>query len=351
VRIWDLSTDSGLKETLVGCSLVGGSDRLALLRNDRLQIWQFEEVSVVRAIRAGEGDGARCGCFVPGRHTVAAGGPNGVWLFDVIRPNSPIQLDTGDARRPIASPDGRHIYSLVNHQIVDWTLLDGHDATEVASRRIIPIAERPTDIALSKDLQRLVVCSGSEVLVHDPATGLLLRRAEIGRGIESPALTTDGRRALIGNWKGPQNTACLLDLETMKVVRRFPGESVTGVFSSDNRRLAVCTPKQIEVWDIATDALRWSIPREPGQDLAVRSAFSPDGRKLAISASLYDIHLVDAETGQLIVRLPNPSLYMIGDLEFSSDGRLLLAATSSSIVYVWDLDAMQRELQALRLGW
>jgi len=53
----------------------------------------------------------------------------------------------------------------------------------------------------------------------------------------------------------------------------------------------------------------------------------------------------------LLLRLPNSTLHMFGDLEFSKDGQSLLVGTSSSIVQVWDLDALRRELSKLRLAW
>src|SRR5262249_40748093 len=96
---------------------------------------------------------------------------------------------------------------------------------------------------------------------------------------------------------------------------------------------------------------RYRITREPGQGTASPMAFSSDGRMLALMSSTDAVDLIDPQTGKGLVRLPNPRLSLITDLDFSPDGRYLLVSTSSSFTYVWDIQSVERELRSLRLGW
>src|SRR5207253_74745 len=100
-------------------------------------------------------------------------------------------------------------------------------------------------------------------------------------------------------------------------------------FSPDGRRLAVATPFDLTVWDLAS-----------GQAVAVRNwtggrqmLYSPDGSTIALLTSSH-VNLIDAATAEdrQIVR-PDRALFVA--LAVSPDGRTL-ATAAGNVAQFWD---------------
>src|SRR5262249_14145684 len=85
--------------------------------------------------------------------------------------------------------------------------------------------------------------------------------------------------------------------------------------------------------------------------VAGRAAFSPDGRVLAITKTRSLVQLVDARAGRELATLEPPEQNNVSALEFSPDGRLLVAALGAAGILVWDLGAIHGGLASLGLNW
>ena len=168
------------------------------------------------------------------------------------------------------------------------------------------------------------------VILWDAQTGEEERRMQIGRQLgHSMAFSVDGARLACG---GGDGSVYVFDATTGALLRSL-GEEEYDVewvqFSpANNSILATVSNTTITLWDV--DSGEKTI-RFAGTDFAV---FSPDGRTIATGAS--DVHLLDAETGELRLRLHGHQ-DSVSSVSFSVDGGSKLASVSwDGACKVWD---------------
>jgi WD40 repeat protein len=149
------------------------------------------------------------------------------------------------------------------------------------------------------------------------------------------ALSAGGQRALTG---GTDGTLRLWDAVSGKELLRLQGHEL-GVqalaFSEGNTAYSFGLDKTLRQWDLAkgTAARRSDLP-----PTAFLTAFSPDGKMLALCLKEGGVQLVDAAGGKKVRDLENGPKF-VQSLAFSEDGRLLAAASSAggNITTVWDV--------------
>jgi eukaryotic-like serine/threonine-protein kinase len=104
------------------------------------------------------------------------------------------------------------------------------------------------------------------------------------------------------------------------------------VFSPDSRSLAVA---RADLTLGLHDLVHGHVKTLCRNSRANAIAFRPDGKQLAYSDDRKpEVRIVDAETGELRLSLPDPDWNTA--LAWSSDGRLLAAASNNNRIYIWD---------------
>jgi len=135
-------------------------------------------------------------------------------------------------------------------------------------------------------------------------------------------------------------------------VRTFPTSSgCTVCFSPDSRCLVTADVDEFCFWEVASGSRGLSIKREQGPGLGGYSAFSHDGKVLAVSLSQWLVALIDAGTGRELARLEHPDPQIISCLAFNPSGTQLAVATQGHVIQLWDLRRLSRELTVLGLDW
>jgi WD40 repeat protein len=145
--------------------------------------------------------------------------------------------------------------------------------------------------------------------------------------------------------------ATVWDARTGKELKNLAvGETCRVEFSPDNRWL-LTRGGGYRLWHVDS----W----EPGPDLKDEtsgsgwSAFSPDGKLLALTGPVCQVRLLETATGREIARLTVPEQSRVYPYCFSPDGsRLAALGAESQLTYLWDLRALRETLRRdFNLDW
>jgi WD40 repeat protein len=107
-------------------------------------------------------------------------------------------------------------------------------------------------------------------------------------------------------------------------------------FTADGKRFACGLSQELNVWDRASgkELLRKKFTNEDVGSWISAVAFSPDAKTLAMGGFDGAIHVLDAESGKRIRRLPGHR-GEITEIRFSNNGKLIATASTDSTVLVW----------------
>ena len=122
-------------------------------------------------------------------------------------------------------------------------------------------------------------------------------------------------------------------------------------FAPDSHHLAAISLDGVTVWDLTANHLCWRVPKPGDPNSRDCLAWSPDGRLLAVTFTLFETGLMDAQTGETITRVDHPEPSLISSLNFSPDSALLAVGCDSGQVQLWNLRDLRRELAGMGLDW
>ncbi len=225
-----------------------------------------------------------------------------------------------EVRHAALSPDGKHIVVATSKGNLSGIQLQAIDITTGEVAYTFP-ADEAGGIGLSS----------VEALGFAP-NGLLLVSVDDGETLALDGATGEIEQRFVAD-------ARALPLVGEPPLKRLQIWRTT--FSADGSTFVANSAKQIQVWDMASGTLRQAIPHPHDHGRIV--AASPDGQTIATADLNYAgdpgdniIRLFDTESGREIGQFEKPG-HRARLLEFSADGRQLVAGFHNGSVTVWDL--------------
>ena len=225
------------------------------------------------------------------------------------------------------SPDGSLIaIGLAGHGIGLW---NSTDLTQVGATMVETGGEVKA-LAFSPDGQTLAASAGGDVTVWDVATRML-RYPSIHVAttfVPGLAFTPDGSMLVTSGYSGVQTWDTATGTERGGPTRAPAADGLS--ISPDGTLAAIATLDGAEVWNITRNSQKAFLPGDPEAD-ELSTAFSPDGRTIAVGGFGRFVRLWNIETEALLHELD-----LSGDaqmsLEFTPDGSVLATATT-----LWDV--------------
>lgn len=258
-------------------------------------------------------------------------------------PSPLLQIDTGGHQATIKdvafTPDGQFIVSAGDDKVIRvWDWQRGETVREIRGESGPGHAGKYYAMALSPDGNLLAAagwldaadavepCCG-DIRLFDFRTGKLVRLLKgHDSNVYDLAFSPDGRFLASG---GADNTALVFDLQTFTIAHRLEGHEKRVnqlAFSSDGRRLFTASyDGELRLWSLDDGKLVQRMQGHATRIFAI--AVAADGKRLASGDADGKIRLWDAVSGEGKGEFADQKV-SIGSLNFSRDGRQLLATCS-----------------------
>src|SRR5262249_55643139 len=120
-------------------------------------------------------------------------------------------------------------------------------------------------------------------------------------------------------------------------------------FSGKGDLLVVGSESEFILYETTNWTRRWVMPRDAPLRVGGASAFSTDGRLLALNVYRDRIRLVEPENGHEIAPPLAPTPRNIASIAFSPRGDFLAARAEGREIQVWNLGEIRRQLATMGL--
>jgi WD40 repeat protein/beta-lactamase regulating signal transducer with metallopeptidase domain len=260
------------------------------------------------------------------------------------------------------SPDRKTIVTMsmqigqprqISYQTRFWDVFSGEHRSTLATQ------DGFSGFKFTSDGQTFLTTGGETIRAWDVESGKEMRRHDFEPGalIHHPAISPDAGRVAITMSK----SAYLWDWRSGNDPEKLPGDHSglrTVAFSPDNRLIAIVGDAGVQLYDATTKKLIRELRPQPDQDFFGRLEFTPDGKTLIADAILnipmreWGIVLWDVDPATLAgdkSAEPRYRTLLTGagqahQLAISPDGKLLATWVGGvdGSVQVWDLESGRR---------
>lgn len=262
-----------------------------------------------------------------GRYLVSGGWDGRVHLWDLTRGEllHRWDLESQWLTSVAVSPDHEFVAASSSKRALAWDLRSGTRRFQIDQH------ENWVETCLVSPDSAWVVTASHDgtARIHDADRGKTLAVLDHGDEIRAAALSQDGRRVVTGG----SGTVQVWNAQTGKREHTIEVDRISSLaVAADSRWVAVGTSDSSAYgFDLQTGERIGGFASLP---FAARVHFSPDGKVLGVGRAGFDLYDVASRTRLLNV-LPHRAQAL--RLEFSPEGRYLLASYRSRGTAVWDL--------------
>lgn len=292
----------------------------------------------------------------------------GVRIWDLQNDSHETFIPGTELQSARITPDETALYVCRSQALERWPIQTNETGVDVgqATPRIIalPDGKGARAIALSLDGQwGLVELSDLRLLVMNLTTNtppvfleersrqISLRTPGSPTGAGRFAISPDGRWVVTGFGIGKEDHPMVWDAQTGKLITTLPFRSAVVVFSPDGRRLGTAGTATFAVWSVDGWRLLNSFNRDEAGVTQGSMAFMRDGDEIAVTRTRQFAQLRDALTNEAYADLIAPQPQSVNSLRMSLDGGVLVTASATDKLQVWQLDELRGKLAGLQLDW
>jgi len=377
IGVWNV-VDGKLARTIPvsgsDLALSGDGTLIAVAANSVIKLVRFSDGAVVRSI-PWSGNFVQRVAFSPDGTVVAGGDRTGMLQTFRVADGGPLlsipahadfinalryspdgtRIATGGADQMVKlwnSTNGNPAGTLVGHTNNVATLAFSANSTLLASGStdntvklwsmpggaLVGTLTQPTDVgsvSFNPAGTRLALACDSDLREWDvPSQTLVRSLSRASNQISGTVFTPDSTKLVSGSYDGRLS---VYDVATGALVRQMtPGGNLFAVAASANMAAAATNiPNVIQLYRLKDGALLRTLTPQGSLPYTYATAFSPDGATLATGHFNQVVNLWNVSDGSLVRTLTGPTAAVNG-VAYTSDGSLVLAASSDGFVYVWN---------------
>jgi WD40 repeat protein len=247
----------------------------------------------------------------------------------------------------VFSQDGRWLYGAGEPGVVRWRMED--DGLVPGTMKELLPPGRHNAVVIDQPGQHLAAESGSDGTIRffsAPDSAEPDIRDFASQSDSWIALSSDGGTLAVAGRAGVEVWRTADRVRLMK-----QGEPAQWASLSPDGNSLVVGRDHYEIWNVSDGTLVKTLPSRPIEPEQARAAFTADGRWLATGHPFGKIALWTVADWQRFAVLESPNSQPVGRFVFDREGLKLFNASTSGVVEVWDLKALNRELQKLGLEW
>ena len=257
--------------------------------------------------------------------------------LQVVQETNLLQGHQGEVLSVAFSPDGQRIVSgSVDNTLRLWDVYTGQPIGDPL-RHTISVGS----VVFSPDGQHIASSDGGTIRLWDAQTGRPIGQPLKGHRdlINAIAFSPNGRYIASA---GLDKTIRLWNVQTHQAVREPIKGHQQGIktiaFSPNGQRIVSGSyggeeKDTLRFWDAETGQ---PIGNPVKGHFINALTFSPDGQRIAITSSPYEVKFVDAQTGQLIGKPLIGHRDLINAIAFSPDGHLIATSSRDNTIRLWD---------------
>ena len=349
-RLWDVNTGDELLVVQARAREFSEDGKsLSFVTSRTIGTWEVLHGDLFRTLKGHTGKApVAIGISRNGRW-LASTGVDGTLLWNLESGRTLGSLPSGPAKDVFFEPEQDGLFTCGPKGLLGWTftIADGRLSRISSSQLFSQPCERANldvagkTFAFSQDVVIRVMPRDS------PST---LRVIQGFPGLSMVSVSPGGRWIAAGNWRGNQTQ--VWDTGSGKIVADLlpDTESVNVLFSPIGKWLVTGSSEDYRIWSVDSwkEIARFDRP-ERFSRLPGIMAFSPDDSLVAATMDQRMIRIFHVETGKLLLTLEPPAPQTFTDLQFTPDGKRLIAATHGNRILIWEFQRVLDQLRIMRM--